>query len=320
MIIKKISPCDYEKYNEISSLYGTIFDSLQWSSIFGENITHYGFYEGDELVGGFYTFEGGRYLMSICSNPPFTPTIGPFFKKDIKSPVSTMDNCKKILALIADTIDDKHYAVISLSFDKTIIDMQPLIWKNFKVVPQYTYIVDLSASIDELMARMSREKRKNIAKGIKDGVVVKSINDYNVVKSLVTKTFARQNKKANASAIDKVLFNFANSTNSRAFAAFLNGVPIACEFFVYGKKTAHGLLSGYDPGNKHPSAGTMCYWESIKYAKAQGLSYFDFEGSMVPALERYFRGFGGKLTPYYRANKAKLPLEICLKFFKRRLF
>jgi hypothetical protein len=51
-----------------------------------------------------------------------------------------------------------------------------------------------------------------------------------------------------------------------------------------------------------------------------GLRAFDFEGSVVPAIERHFRGFGGTLTPYFRVNKAWLPIEMVLKFFKRRLF
>jgi len=41
---------------------------------------------------------------------------------------------------------------------------------------------------------------------------------------------------------------------------------------------------------------------------------------MIPQIKKYFRGFGGKLTPYYRINKAKLPIEILLKFFKREVF
>lgn len=57
-----------------------------------------------------------------------------------------------------------------------------------------------------------------------------------------------------------------------------------------------------------------------KHAKNLGLKYFDFERSMIPQIERYFRGFGGQLTPYYRINKAKLPFEILLKFFKRESF
>ena len=54
-------------------------------------------------------------------------------------------------------------------------------------------------------------------------------------------------------------------------------------------------------------------WEAIKYAKELDLKYFGFEDSMIPQVERYFRGFGGQLTLNYRKNKAKLLLEILLK-------
>ena len=89
---------------------------------------------------------------------------------------------------------------------------------------------------------------------------------------------------------------------------------------MYDKITTYYLLGGYDFENKHHGAGPLVIWESIKYSKEIGLKYFDFEGSMVPQIEKHFRGFGGKLTPYYRINKARLPLEILLKFLKRELF
>ncbi len=41
---------------------------------------------------------------------------------------------------------------------------------------------------------------------------------------------------------------------------------------------------------------------------------------MFESIEKYFRAFGGDLVPYYRINKAFLPLEILLKFIKRELF
>jgi hypothetical protein len=30
---------------------------------------------------------------------------------------------------------------------------------------------------------------------------------------------------------------------------------------------------------------------------------FDFEGSMIKSIERFYRGFGGELTPYYQIWK-----------------
>lgn len=53
-------------------------------------------------------------------------------------------------------------------------------------------------------------------------------------------------------------------------------------------------------------------WEAIKYAKELGLKSFGFKDSVIPQINRYFKGLG-QSTLYYRKNKAKLPLEILFK-------
>jgi len=117
-----------------------------------------------------------------------------------------------------------------------------------------------------------------------------------------------------------ILSSFARPDNSYAFVVQSNGVPIAGTFVVHDAKAAYYLLGGYQTEGKHYGAGALAMFESIRRARDLGLEVFDFEGSVVPAIERYFRGFGGRLTPRFRVNKAWLPLEMALKPFKRRLF
>ena len=167
---------------------------------------------------------------------------------------------------------------------------------------------------------MSEERRRNVRKAIKDGLIVKQVDDFGIVKFLILKTFSRQKMTVSENHLDKIFLEFAAKENSFAFVTFAKEKPIAATFCIYDKDTAYYLLGGYDYETKHHGAGASAMWEAIKYTKKLGLKYFDFEGSMVPQIERYFRGFGGQLTPYYRINKAKLPLEILLKFFKRELF
>lgn len=107
---------------------------------------------------------------------------------------------------------------------------------------------------------------------------------------------------------------------SVAFVSSKHDLKIAGTLFVYDHDTMCALLGGYDSEVKSRGAKSLVYWTAMQFAKQLGLTYFDFEGSMVPSIEAFFRGFGGKLTPYYRINKTTLPLEIILKFFKRELF
>ena len=321
MIIKKIEEHNRELYEKYAKEYGTIFNSLDWLTIFGNKVNIYEIHDkGNHLIGGFFLYRERKLGLSVYTNPPFTPTIGPFLKIEAQNPVSVMDSRKKTLSLIADFIEKLPYSIISISLNKDIIDMQPFIWKKFKVVPGYTYLLDLAVSIEDIQKRMSNARRNDITKGRKDKLYTKKNCDYEIIKTLVLKTFSRQDKRINEFYLNKILFEFANNNNSFAFTTYRNDEAIACSFSIHDNNTAYYLLGGYDSHNKHHSAGTLSIWETIKHAKHKGLKYFDFEGSMVPQIEKFFRGFAGELTPYYRINKAKLPIEILLKFFKRELF
>lgn len=320
MNIKELSPKDVEAFKELSMTYGTIFNSLNWLSIFGNKVTIYGIYNrGNNLVGGFTAYKERQFGLSIYRNPPFTPSIGPFIKIDNVKPVSIMHCWKDVLACLAEFLSNR-YSIITISLDRNISDMQPFIWKKFKVVPGYTYLIPLGSSLDKIWNNLSNERRKNINKARNDGLYVNKTTNYEIIKTLYSKTFLRQDKKINELYVNKILFDFANNQNSFAFVTYRDKDPIACSFCIHDRYTAYYLIGGYDTEKKHHGAGTLSMWEAIKYAQGLGLGYFDFEGSMVPQIERYFREFGGHLIPYFTINKARLPIEILLKFFKRELF
>jgi lipid II:glycine glycyltransferase (peptidoglycan interpeptide bridge formation enzyme) len=312
---------DEIKFNELALLYGSIFYTTEWTKLFGDNITAYGIYnDNDELIGGFNLYKINKYGLSIYKDPAYAPTTGPFLKTTTQNPASLMTSWKETLSLIANFLDNLNYSVISISIDRNIIDMQHFIWNKFKVSPRYTYIIDLNQSIEQISINLSKKNRHCIKKALNEGLIAEKITDMSIVKGLVLKTFARQKTKINELSLDRLLFEFANSDNSYAFVTFNNSMPIATTFFVYDKYTTYAILGGYDHENKHYSANTISDWEGLKYAKNLGLKYFDFEGSMIPQVEKYMRGFGGQLTPYYRLSKAILPLEILLKFINRELF
>lgn len=321
MIIKQISQGDINTYERIAAEHGTIFNSLEWLAIFGDKVQVYGIYnKGNNLIGGFTVYKERKFGLSIYRNPPFTPAIGPFLKVEAQNPAAIMDTWKKVLTLMVNFIESLPYSIILFSLGKDIIDTQPFIWEKFKVIPGYTYLLDLSVPLEDIFKRMASVRRNDINKGLKDGLYTKQVHDFDIIKKLVHQTFSRQDKKINEFYLNKILFEFAKHENSFAFVTYNSEKPIACTFCVHDNNTAYYLIGGYNFENKHHGAGALSIWEAIKYAKNIGLHCFDFEGSMVPQIERYFRGFGGQLTPYYRINKAKLPLEILLKFYKRELF
>ena len=321
MQIRPIDSSQEEKFYKLSELHGDVFSSKAWHSIHLSNLTLYGIFDNsDELVGGFHLFKTKVGLFNYFRNPLFTPHIGFFYANSGQHHVSRASQLKSVLVEMATFIKKSPYQILSFSFNSEVVDMQPFIWSNFKVVPNYTYELDLSSTEEELFAGLSGDRRNDMKKAQKDGITVSETKDYRMIHDLVKKTFDRQSKSLDFEMVNKIVNQYATSENSYAYIAYRDNLPIAGTFCLISDLRVYYLLGGYDDKNRHKGAGALTLWQSILHAKKSGIKVFDFEGSMVPAIEKYFRGFGGNIVPYYTVNRACFMLEVLLKIKKRQIF
>ena len=88
----------------------------------------------------------------------------------------------------------------------------------------------------------------------------------------------------------------------------------AAAFIVWQESSAWYLAGGGDPALRKSGAHSLILWEAIRYV-SQYTDTFDFEGSMIPGVERFFREFGAIQTPFFTITKGKLSLlnRACLK-------
>lgn len=315
----KIKQINIKKISEKSF---SVFSTEKWLNLYGKNLKCYGIFDkSDNIIGGFSLYiQKKAKVLKYYRNPPFGPTINLFFENKAQNKAKILSENKKILKLLSNFLEKLPYHILSIYLPNNYVDMQPFIWKKFKVIPNYTYIINLEKDINEIEKDFSTERRNDIKKAIKDGVTTRITSDYNLIKPLILSTFTRKEKSVDIKMIDKILFEFAEKENSFAYISYQNNKAIATSFCVYDKEKAYYLLGGYDSKNKHQGAGALAVFNAIKHSKKLGIKKFDFEGSMLPEVEKYFRGFGGDLTPYFSINKAKMPIEIALKFIKRSTF
>ncbi len=322
MKIRSLGRAEIEIYDALALQHGTLFNCSDWLALFGDNVQILGIFEdGGEMVGGLSFAIEHRFGLKIVRNAPYTPICGPFIAVKAQNPVAILEIRRKVLECVIEYLEKENPAIIRLGLDQKIFDALPFYWAGFKVIPAYTYRLDLSSSLEQIKREMSSERRKNITKAGRDGLTVRLTTDLNVVKQLHLATFNRQKMQVNQTWMNAILFKYANSLNSYSYTTYrADNIPVATCFVVYDSITAYYLIGGYRADLGHHGAGALAMFEAIKHAKEIGIKIFDFEGSVVPAIERYFRGFGGELTPYLTVNKAWLPLEIGLKFLKRNLF
>jgi len=317
----EIKTIDRRLYYDFCCDEKRVFISSAWIDIYDKKIVFCGIFDDAQLMAVFYyyndTFSGIPYYH--C--PPFTPYNGYFTKIGSKNFASQSGENKRLISCIANYFDKLSFkSIVRIAFPPEQVDMQPFVWNKFKVIPNYTYRISLAQSTEEISAKMTAERRNDIKKATKDGLITELCNDNTVVKTIIEKTFNRKSLQVDGEFLNKIFFQYANSENSFAFVSYQNNKPMASVFCIYDNTTAYYLLGGYDSTNKHPGAGALALWSAIEHSKKIGLQKFDFEGSMIKPIEKYFRGFGGDLTPYFIVNKANFVLEILLKFFKRELF
>lgn len=321
MHIAPIKFTEEEEFDRVALNYGNTFNASSWAHLLGNTANLYGFFDkGDRLCGGFTVYTEKRVGARICRNPPFTPYMGPFLVPVALNPSAIQTATKHCLSLMSDFFDRLGCLVIRYTFNPSVIDMQPFIWRKYKCVPAYTYVLDLSYSTEDLWQRMASHRRNDIRRALKEGFVAMKINCPQTILKLAQQTFARRRIQVDGDFLNRLLFSFANEKNSFTMVAFNKETEVAGAFCVFDRHTAYYLIGGIDTNKGYDGAQALVLWQSILYAKSLGLASFDLEGSMVPTIEKFFRQFGGELVPIFTINKAWFPVEIALKFWKREYF
>jgi hypothetical protein len=305
----------FQNLQDFISKHQLVFSSAEWLRNYpDEQIRQCAIFNNNKDVIGCFNYYLFKKLFFACViTPPFSPDIGLFYINPAESTVSKNSFTKELVDNLASYFDDLNVHYININLPKELTDTQPFTWKSYLSRNRYSYLLSLATSEEELWKNLATEKRKSINKAVKDGLEIREVSDVDLVYGLIVKSLERNFIAKNTTIIKSILASLASKKISFAFVAFKQDLPLGAAFCVTTNSKAVYIFGGFDFENKHHGAVVSCMWQSILKAKALGLHYFDFEGSMNPAIERYFREFGGTLTPYFNVQKINPFLNILLK-------
>jgi hypothetical protein len=305
VIVREIKSSERDQFFLLAHKHGAVYLDAQWLKIYPVPVKLYGIFpkKSNDLFGGFVLYKQTKFGFPYLKNLPFTPHICLFYSNRTTNPSNNNSFRKKILTAISDFISTRRVDLVNIAFPPDDIDMQPFIWKGLQVKVKYTYQIALDQDENTIYSNFSPERRNDITKALKDGIVAEEVTQYKDVENLVLKTFEINKIRGYSRIVESVFRDFAVSSNSVAFVACRQGKPSACSFVIYNERRAYYILGGYDKENRHHGAGALCLWESIKAVKQRNVRMLDLEGSMVPSIESFFRGFGGDLIPFFQIRK-----------------
>jgi len=146
--LDRISDKEFGEFCKRNSNQSSVFNSTDWLKLFGNQLEFLAQKNEDgQIQAGFYLFRDKIKGFTFYRNPPFTPHNGFVFINSGKNPAKRMSKEKKVVAAMADHFSELALkGIVTVSLPRSVQDVQPFIWNDFKVVPQYTYVHDLTKS------------------------------------------------------------------------------------------------------------------------------------------------------------------------------
>lgn len=253
----------------------------------------------------------------IISMPIYTQTMGPWISPEPEDMKYThrLGYRQSILQLFVNEL--RKYTHFQQNFSYEITDWLPFYWESYEQTTRYTYILENIHNTQLLWESMSANIRRNIQKAeIKYHITVKRsipANDFLKIQAL---SFKRQGKSVPRHTELKQLIAVSRQRKQGDIWGGYDpeGRLHAAVFIVWQSSSAYYIAGGANPELRISGAHGLVMWKAIQEI-ASYTERFDFEGSMLPGVERFLREFGAKQIPYFAINKGNLSLyhKACIK-------
>lgn len=194
----------------------------------------------------------------------------------------------------------------------------PFYWKNYSLHFRYTYWLELCPQEEVLWKKMDSPLQRQIKKALKSELRVEKSNDTGILISLLSKNVSggkdligTSNKKEVLEILKKIaekliekqcgFLYITKDTQQNILSAGLYG--------YYQKKCIY-LAGALEPESANSGAMALMMWTAVRESANQHYSVFDFEGSMIENVERFFRKFGAYPVVYPEIIYNNLPFYI----------
>lgn len=208
-------------------------------------------------------------------------------------------------------IDDYSSEKKQFLFDKTLEKLSSLSLSEIDCNPQFTsdiqaennkstYLLSLDKTLDEIQANFKSSLKRQLKKAEKNLIIEEDKNTKRFY-DIYSDSIGRQ-KNANKTPRDivKKVFDLCQEKKCGQIFTAVDRDSNAHSSILYveDKNSAYYLLGG--SRKEFLGSGAMGYllWHCIQLAKASGKKTFDFEGSEVPGVAKFFSTFGGEAVKY----------------------
>jgi len=239
---------------------------------------------------------GFKYI----THPTLVKWMGPMIGEHVKE-----ENREKVINSLFTQIPSNAYFEQNLYYD---IDKNeiPSSYQDH-CAPQYSYTLEDISDLEKTYAKITSNYRNNKIKKASANIIIEERHDVNLFYDIHKKSFDRQgmqvpySKNLFSSYAKKLLdANIAKLL----FAVDKQGNVHSVSMLIWDEKSAYYHIAGDDPTLRKSGSAIFLIWHCIELVSNElGLKTFDFEGSMLPSIERVRKDFGAKKKYYQKIRK-----------------
>lgn len=288
---------------------GCVFCYSWWLKTVAEDVRVLGCFKKSRLIAGMPIYIKRRGLFRIVTMPKLTQTWGVVLAPVKCKRAKALSHEMRVLEAFAARVSE--FPVFLQSFSPNLPNWLAFFWKGFQQTSRMTYVLDNLSDLEEIWRGFKENIRTDIRKAERLGIRVLSAEPDHAL-PVFEATFSRQRMAMSYSGdYLRKLYDAASAHNAGQIfvAQDLSGSICAGAFMVWDAKRAYYLAGGGDPALRNSGATSFLLWHLIKEA-AQRSMVFDFEGSMIPSIERFFRAFGGKQVYYNVISRMPILLQL----------
>lgn len=263
--------------------------------------------KGGHIMASMPYFFKKKAIFEIITMPRLTQTMGAYIKyPNGQKYYKRLSFEKEMINILLKQLPEYDYFLQNFHYSFT--NWQPFYWLGFKQTTVYTYVIE-NMSLELLEKEFETDTRRRRKKANELGITVVESKDINSFYELNKLTYDRQNIVIPYSfeLVDNLYQKCLENDSVKLYFAVEGEKVIASAFFVYDKNSVYYLMGGINPNFKDMGGMDAVLYEAIKFA-IESNRIFDFEGSMVESIEKYFRTFGAKQKPMMQISKTNSKL------------
>lgn len=260
---------------------------------------------------------GRKLFFHVSTQPPLTQSLGPWLSPSSAKRSKALARQKALMDALIDQLPQFDH--FQQNWHPSQTNWLPFRWHGFEQTTRYSYAITGLQNMDEVWSGFDQNIRTDIRKAQERfGLRVRTDLPLDTFLGLHKMVFGRQGKvlpypedlvrRLHTACVERDCCRVLVAEDGE-------GRLHAGAFIVWDQETAYYLMGGSDPSLRNSGATSLCLWEAIQLA-ATVTQRFDFEGSMLEPIERFFRAFGAEQVPYFQVKRTRSRIWRTLSFVR----